>query len=170
MAKIYKFLCKLLPLLKSHAEYSRKTADDFNELVLEVEDILLDVEAPDNQVPEEEEYDLEEVVFQFDEMMKHNPIKDLVELMARRNELKARKGRECNGNVQEVSAEEIEESLEEQQVILLDQSEGKPTTSQLEQNIRLDEPEFRLQINPTALGHEECEIKIEDTIKLKRLK
>ena len=107
MAKIHKFLCKLLPLLKSHAEYSRKTADDFNELVLEVEDILLDVEAPDNQVPEEEEYDLEEVVFQFDEMMKHNPIKDLEELLARRNELKARAGRECNGDMQVESAEEI---------------------------------------------------------------
>ena len=61
MTKINNFLCKLLPLLKSHAEYSRKTADDFNELVLEVEDILLDVEAPNNQVPEEEEYDLDKL-------------------------------------------------------------------------------------------------------------
>ena len=48
---------------------------------------------------EEGEKDLEAVVVQFDEMMEKNPIKDLLEAMARRNRLEAREELESNRDV-----------------------------------------------------------------------
>ena len=142
MAQINTFLRKLVPLLKTHAEYSQKTANDFNALVLEVEEIFLDVEAPNNQVPEEEEeYDLEAVIVEFDEMMMNNPIQDLWEIMAKRNLQVAEEGAKN---------------------ISLEESDLQSTSREVEQNIPLDESDCHIQINPNAIGHEGREIKIEE--------
>ena len=60
-------------------------------------------------------------------------------------------------------SEVIEEIGEEKPAIPLDQPEFKPSASQLEQIIPLDQSDSHLQINPTALGHEEREIKFEES-------
>ena len=81
-----------------------------------------------------------------------------------------------NGDEQEVSADEIREIGEAQPAIPLNQSECKPTTSQLEQIVPLVQSKGHLQVSPSALGHEERKIKIEESnekyqqCQLKRLK
>ncbi len=65
MTQINKFLRRALSLFKAHAEYSQKTAADFSILAMEVEDILSNLETPDNQVHELEIYDSDVEVFEF---------------------------------------------------------------------------------------------------------
>ena len=98
MAKINTFLEKLLPLLKSHAVENSNGVQRIGSG--SGEEILSEVEAPNNQVPEEE--DLGAVILRFDEMMENNPINYLLEIMARKRELEARQRRRSNGDEQEV--------------------------------------------------------------------
>ncbi len=76
MTQINKFLRRALSLFKAHAEYSQKTAADFSILAMEVEDILSNLETPDNpenletpdnQVNELEIYDSDVEIFEFNE-------------------------------------------------------------------------------------------------------
>ena len=83
MENFKNILSRGLSLFKAQAEYSQAKADEFRSLAQEVEEILLEQEAADNEGQNIEKFDFNAIISEFERVIANNPIDELKEISTR---------------------------------------------------------------------------------------